>query len=612
MILKLAKNGMKGKLSDYLILFTGLMASVAVFYMFLSLATNKDFITQNSVINSIQLVFVIGAILLAIITFFYVFYAQSFLFTVRKKEFGTYLLLGIKRKQIKKIASFETALIATGSILMGTLLGMLLSFLVSVGITKQLDVEMIRFHPFHLPAFLLTALYFVIVFTATSLWINRKIAKTPILNFIYADSLADEMPLTQKTNRLVMIAGVSLLIVGYFSLVFMENLREIGLFTAAFATTIATYLLFSSFLPMVVGKMKNSPSFYLKGLNTFTFSQLHFRMNELKRILATIAMLIALSAGAISGGFAFVNNAGNLVDEMDVYDVKLYDMAKKEEEITTTIPFTEQETYHFKMDEEYLYFSVQELNENPPLIKDEVTNELKHPKKLNRDAIFELDEWGQQSYSSDWETALYVIAPSVDKDKKVITQNEYEKLSLIEHTSFLGKTENFLKHKKQWAMLDRIQEGKYEEFGEGNYYFVSKFSTYETYMGFASGTFFMGFFLGISFLMMMASMLMFKILSSAHKDIHRYEMLRKIGVNKKTLTSSLTKELGLIFLFPSVLGLAHVLVGMNLFSFIIIDPYYKLWVSILIFITIYVVYYFITAFMYEKIVLPKESKKTLP
>nr|WP_316046011.1 hypothetical protein [Planococcus glaciei] len=70
MIWKLALNGLQRNRRDYLILFTGMIISVAVFYMFLAMALNKEFITQNTVINHIQLVFVVGAALLSVITFF--------------------------------------------------------------------------------------------------------------------------------------------------------------------------------------------------------------------------------------------------------------------------------------------------------------------------------------------------------------------------------------------------------------------------------------------------------------------------------------------------------------------------------------------------------------
>ena len=50
---------------------------------------------------------------------------------------------------------------------------------------------------------------------------------------------------------------------------------------------------------------------------------------------------------------------------------------------------------------------------------------------------------------------------------------------------------------------------------------------YEVYNGLFSGFEFMGFFLGLAFLTMLASCLMFKILSGSKSDIARYEMLER-------------------------------------------------------------------------------------
>ena len=55
------------------------------------------------------------------------------------------------------------------------------------------------------------------------------------------------------------------------------------------------------------------------------------------------------------------------------------------------------------------------------------------------------------------------------------------------------------------------------------------------------------------------------------------------------------------------MGIAHVLVGMNIFGFILIDPYFRIWIPIVIFVVIYAIYYFITVQLYKGIVLPKED-----
>lgn len=65
---------------------------------------------------------------------------------------------------------------------------------------------------------------------------------------------------------------------------------------------------------------------------------------------------------------------------------------------------------------------------------------------------------------------------------------------------------------------------------------------YQFMNSFMSGTMFMGFFLGIAFLAMMASSLMFKILTGASRDVRRYEMLRKIGVRRSMLTKVYIKK----------------------------------------------------------------------
>lgn len=105
----------------------------------------------------------------------------------------------------------------------------------------------------------------------------------------------------------------------------------------------------------------------------------------------------------------------------------------------------------------------------------------------------------------------------------------------------------------------------------------------------------------------MASCLMFKVLSGAFKDCTRYQMLRKIGVRQELLAQSIYKELFFVFLVPAIVGIVHVLVGMNMFRVLLPNPYNRIWVPIIIFVVIYSIHHFITVQLYKRIVLPKEN-----
>lgn len=187
---------------------------------------------------------------------------------------------------------------------------------------------------------------------------------------------------------------------------------------------------------------------------------------------------------------------------------------------------------------------------------------------------------------------------------KIVDKKMYDEIQGEERIVFFGKTEDFMKYEQRWKQIDELEVIKYKEVEKTE--LRSKYMTYKSLYSTYSGTVFMGFFLGIAFLAMLASSLMFKILSSTSKDIIRYQMLRKIGVRYELLTKSIYKELLFVFLFPAIVGIMHVLVGMNMFSFIINNPYFRIWLPIIIFLVIYVAYYFITVQFYKKIVLPKE------
>lgn len=134
-------------------------------------------------------------------------------------------------------------------------------------------------------------------------------------------------------------------------------------------------------------------------------------------------------------------------------------------------------------------------------------------------------------------------------------------------------------------------------------YQTSKPVNYQTINGFCSGFEFMGFFLGFAFLTMLASTLMFKVLSGAASDKIRYKMLYQMGTRDQVLRNSIKSEIGMLFLMPGILGVIDVLFGLKLFRIFIPNPYNQIWIPFTIFIVLYLFYYLLTVKLYEKIVL---------
>ncbi|CAM4208111.1 putative ABC transport system permease protein [Paenibacillus endophyticus] len=604
MLIKLALSGMKSRAKDYMILLAGLVMSISIFYMFQTMAWNRSFTEANAVIDSIQLVYIMGSFLLSAITLFYILYANGFLLSLRQREYGLYLVLGARKSKIRSLMFIETIAVGILSLGIGLTLGFGLSALVGRLMAAQLQVTLTGYHAIYGPAVLFTVVFFVVLFGLSALWNQLKLARLQVLQLVHDHSQADQLWKSSVWKRVLGVLGLIALGLGYFSLTFMEQLREIGLFTATFMTPIGTYLLFMVLLPPFVAMLKNRNS--LRGIRAFTFGQLSFRINGLTKLLATVAMLIALGAGAIAGGMAFINDAKIKSESYSVYDIIVHDPLPEEEKVLNAIPFMDRLQYRYKVEHGKLYYARADLEKQRPLIQSQSMQGKKDADQLIRiTEKLPVGEAGSEAASSaEWDSFLWTIAPDQSMDYLILEEDKFEAIPVEAKSIVIGKTNDFLAHRASWAALDELSISKHKD----GYMPWSKFQYYQNTMGNASGTFFMGFFLGIAFLAMMASCLMFKVLSGAAKDILRYEMLSKIGVRREKLIRSIYQELFLVFLFPGIAGVLHVLVGMRLFAFILEEPYYKLWIPLVLFAVIYFVYYMLTVKLYQNLVLAGRKK----
>ncbi|HDR4350696.1 TPA: ABC transporter permease [Bacillus cereus] len=617
MIFKLSMSGLQSKLKDYIVLLVGLVMSISIFYMFQTLALNKAFVAENSTIRNIGPVFQAGSYLLGIITFFYVIYANSFLMSLRQKEFGMYMMLGAKKHKVTLLMFLETIIIGVVSLIIGVIVGIGLSQGVGKLLMKQLDFTASGYQAMYVPSMLVTCMFFLVLFLISAIMNSVKLSRISVLQLVHADASAERTIIKGKWNGIVSFLAIILLDSGYTSMIHIKELEENGPMIAMLTTTTGTYLLFSSFLPLIIRKLKNNKKYSEKGLNAFTFAQLNFRINSLTKVLATVAMLVALGAGAISGGMAFQNNVIKMSDNIEIYDTVIHNPTSEEKEILDEITFKEKNEYRYKVDEKYVYYLKEDLEKSRPLVQAGI--EKKDRGKVKRvsetltvGAISESDEKNRDNTNiipKEWGHALSSLQPTylnyMGKVKKIVDQSMYDKIHEQENTVVIGKTDNFITYLDKWKKIDELQVDKFKHVKVEDIF--SKYQIYNMIYAQSSGTVFMGFFLGIAFLAMMASCLMFKILSGASKDLVRYAMLRKIGVRHELLAKSIYKELFLVFLFPGVVGMIHVLLGMNIFGFILVDPYFRIWLPILIFLVIYSIYYFITVQLYKGIVLPEKK-----
>ena len=618
MLWKLSLTGLKSRLKDYTVLFSGLTLASAIFYMFMAIATNPEFLKGALQISftTVQFAFGFGIVLLSLITLVYIVYANSFLLSMRKKDYGMYMIFGARNNKIGRLIFLETLVVGVLSLIIGEFIGIFLTQVVSKLLISQMGLQIHKFVGFYIPAILWTLLFFAILFFLAALWNRHKLVNTNVIQLLNEDQKPVKLRMNKTWKFIEAILGLGLLATGYWAMGNYVQLKTNSITIGFFTIVIGSFFVFDSFFTWIVNLLRKNRKFKYKKLNSFTLGQLKFRLTDYTKILSVISLLFALALGAITVGLNF-NGVANQALESTYYGVIVYNRTPKVEKDLKKVSVKSTDSLNYK----YSYTkNSQDTSGTIYVTKKELNKkELKYQQYYQKDGqpqyrtvVMTADQFRLGAkHSDEMKYQLASLTPYSDADVKIISQNKYDKIKtkaqqveLLQVNDFRSNFTNIEKLQNDSVQTILSKPEKDDDTVNVNIT-NSKTASYRLVSTMASGFEFMGFFLGLAFLAMLASTLMFKVLSGANNDKPRYKMLWKIGTQRRLLKSSIRKEIGVLFALPAVLGSVDVLFGLQFFKSILPNPYNKIWIPFGIFIVLYLMYYLITVKLYEGIVLQK-------
>lgn len=593
----IALKSLRSKWRDYIVLFVGLIISAAIFYMFSAMANNKAFLESNSIISQIVIIFVIGEILLGIITFVYLNFANSFLLRLRQSDYGLMSMLGASKKQISALLLRETLSIGVIATIIGIVVGYGLTTLSSNYLIKLLDVQLKHWQSISMKSTVITLIFFVILFLLNGLYNQRRLRKLDTLTLLLSNKQVDQPKLQPKKDLFFGVVGLALLIGSYLLMPNVASLALPGFILILVLNVWGTYWFISRTLKMITNFIRQS-SFGMRGLRSFINGQLSFRLPDYQRMLSSIAIMFALALGAMSVGQGYYRMLPKLA-ESNYSMTAVYDTDKVNTDNLKDI--TWQQTYHYVTDGKTVYFNGAEINaHNLParVPSTDSTGSAMKTKWLTGDYIRKTpgSEYTLESIANQLLNQSYGA-------KVVVTNNQAEMLANGKLQSIRAvKVADMFANEKALAHNASIEEKTTNsniEFAAGSY------AGYQQIKGVFGGLEFMGVFLGIGFLAMLAATLMFKTLSGVAEDKQRYRILAMIGTSNKKITQTVATDLGILFAVPMVIGIIDVIFGLRMFSGLMggaENIYLGFGPSLVVIIVLYLIYYLLTVWMYRRLI----------
>lgn len=329
MLLKLAFRNVRRSAHDYSIYFVTLLFSVALFYAFNSISSQKALFDMEQGLaevyfESFMIMMGLVSFVIAFVLAFLIIYANRFLIKRRKREFGTYLLLGMTPAQVSTIVVIETACVGVVSLALGLLLGVLvsqgLSFVTAALFAVKLDAYHFIFSPL---AFFVTVVCFAVLFAVTALFNVVQVRRCKLITLLNAQNASEHYKVRNPWISLAgFIIAIVLLVLAYQAL-YRNGLMDLSDNDFKLATVlmlIGTLVLFWSLAGFVLAVIKRLRGVYFKGLAMFTMRQIASKVNTAFLSLWAVAVLLFFALTIFSGGIGIANVLSGDVEENTLYD----------------------------------------------------------------------------------------------------------------------------------------------------------------------------------------------------------------------------------------------------------------------------------------------------
>lgn len=604
MLGKLSIRNAKRQAKDYMIYFITVILSAALMFSFNSIAASKDISELSSYMNEFGKAITGISILIIFVMAWLIHYTMKFMLEKRSKEFGTYQILGIEKKDIANMFTLENLVIGIVAFGIGILAGVFL-YQVFTSIIMNLFQQpyqiKITFDP---KAVGKTAIYFFGIFIIVLLNCRRKIQKTKVYDLLYATK-QNENTMIQKSRGNVFLFILSFVLFGialflnHHEFSSETEMKPRNVFFAIVLAIVGIYLFYISISSFIVKRyLENKTKKYQK-TNLFLYRNLTSKINTMSLTMGTIAMMFIIIL--IGGNVALLmNNMLNNEIEMGYpFEIMVSspdgDFSQYKEYIEKNAQVKQMYEYQTYYDGNLYYMGLSDYNhlrkmlghETVDLKDDEVMIHcLRTLKKKYEDQVKQKGEttigdkkvkikevrtenFGQLSFNGD--RFIFVVPDSlvdtVKAEQEIICKgtddfdynsNDFGYRLVV--TTEESTDETFYNELCEFIMTKEIPMTQ-EIAGEEQTFNVSislgnvmtKGKRMSVTKSFYTMVSFLAFYVALIFVMATATLLAIQQLSDSEKYKYRYALLRKLGVDELTINKTILKQLFYYFALPMLI-----------------------------------------------------------
>ncbi len=308
MLAKIAARNVHRQIGSYLIYFITVSLTVALIFAVNNVIFSDELVRQAETIRELKSGLLALTIFVSAIVVFVLGYATAFMLRLRKREFGTYLTLGMTRRNILTIFLLETLLLCVVALGVGMVLGFFVYQGLMALITHMLEIDL-GFAAYSVKGLVLTIALVTGVFLLSSVTSALYLKRVSIYELIHAEKKVDKAvryPWLWLTLALLALAAILWSCLAFYRVLAtaMATGASGGLFVSLLVLALAVVAFHIGLARGLVPLLLKSRRICANGTNTFTLRQLSGRLRANAMMAGALAFLIAFAVIGANVSFA--------------------------------------------------------------------------------------------------------------------------------------------------------------------------------------------------------------------------------------------------------------------------------------------------------------------
>lgn len=331
MLFKLAISNAKRSIKDYLIYVVTITIAFSLMFSFNLISNSKDILELADMMKNFRIAVVFVSLIVCFVLGFLINYMIKFIFKRRSKEFGLYLLLGIKKKDISKMFILENLILGFISLVLSFFVGILLSTIISSIILNIFNAPyLVKLPTDYLVPFSLSLGYFLLIYIVVLFLTKRRIKRLKIHDLLYYDSINEKNRTTKNKSIISFIISLIFIIGGLF--IFNNEFKGVGIepdtllvLLSIVLLIVGIYLFVSSFADAILILILKHKKLKYNKDNLFIIRQFNAKVKTMKLSLGTLSLLITLTLVSLTFSLMFNSIFEIQIDTSAPYDVTIID-----------------------------------------------------------------------------------------------------------------------------------------------------------------------------------------------------------------------------------------------------------------------------------------------